>query len=70
MDARKRMALVLSALLPGKGGSTAFAEVQYTARDKNGQIVKRGGTTTENEEFSAFDGLEYEINGEHQVSDW
>lgn len=43
MDARKRMALVLSALLPGKGGSTAFAEVQYTARDKNGQIVKRGG---------------------------
>ncbi len=42
MDARKRMALVLSALLPGKGGSTAFAEVQYTARDKNGQIVKRG----------------------------
>ena len=43
MDARKRMARVLFALLLGKGGSTAFAEAQYTARDKNGQIVKRGG---------------------------
>lgn len=69
MDARKRMALILTVLLFGMGGHAAFAEAQYTARDKNGQIVKQG-TTTENEEFSAFDGLEYEINGEHQVSDW
>ena len=69
MDARKRMALILTVLLFGMGGHAAFAEAQYTARDKNGQIVKQG-TTTENEEFSDFDGLEYEINGEHHVSDW
>lgn len=67
MDIRKRTALVLSALLFGMGGSTAFAEAQYTARDKNGQIVKQG-MTMENEEFSAFDGLEYEINGEHRTN--
>lgn len=65
MDARKRMALILTVLLFEMGGHAAFAEAQYTARDKNGQIVKQG-TTTENEEFLAIDGLEYEFNGEHQ----
>lgn len=66
MDARKRMALILTVLLFGMGGHAAFAEAQYTARDKNGQIVKQG-TTTENEEFLAIDGLEYEFNGEHRI---
>lgn len=66
MDARKRMAFILTVLLFGMGGHAAFAEAQYTARDKNGQIVKQG-TTTENEEFLAIDGLEYEFNGEHRI---